>query len=369
MDTNSNLATKALKRAGLGAIHEKVLAGERLTREDGVALYGSRDLLAVGYLARIVKERLLGAVAFFIYNQHLNYSNVCTNGCAFCAFGKPEGHPEAFRLTVENAAQKVRERIHEPIRELHIVGGVDPALPFEYYVELLRELKSARPDAHLKAFTAVEIAHMAEISRKSRLQVLRELRDAGLGSIPGGGAEIFSPRVRHALCPTKLSADEWLDVHRMAHGLGIRTNATMLYGHIETHEERVDHLIALRELQDETGGFMALIPLAFHPANTGLDHIRPATGFDNLKTIALARLMLDNFPHIKAYWVMLGTKLAQVALSFGADDLDGTIMEEKITHMAGAETAQSLTRDELRRLISAMGLEPVERDTFYNRVE
>lgn len=369
MQVNHDIARHAVKSAGFGTIYEKAAHGKRLTRDEGLALFESGDLLALGYLANTAKKLRVGDSAFYIYNQHLNYSNVCINGCAFCAFGKPEGHPDAFRLSVAEAVEKVAERRDEPIRELHIVGGLDPGLPFSYYVELIGELKKARPRAHIKAFTAVEIAHMAHISRSSTREVLAELKAAGLGSLPGGGAEVFSPRVRKKLCPKKLSAEGWLRVHREAHEIGLSTNATILYGHIETIEERIDHLIALRELQDETGGFMALIPLAFHPENTRLSHIAPATGFDHLKTIAISRLMLDNFPHIKAYWVMLSTKLAQVALAFGADDLDGTIMEEKITHMAGGRSEQSQTRDGLRRLIRAVGLTPVERDTFYNRVD
>jgi len=272
-------------------------------------------------------------------------------------------------MSTEEIVGKIQKRRHEPITEVHIVGGIHPDLPYRYYVEMIREIKKARPEIHIHAFTAVEIAHLANISGQSISDTLCDLREAGLGSLPGGGAEVFSPRIRERLCPKKLSPEGWLEVAGTAHRLGIKSNATMLYGHIESAEERVSHLLALRQTQDETGGFMAFIPLAFHPRNTGLSDLSNTTGFNDLKNIAVARLLLDNFPHIKAYWVMIGPKLAQIALNFGADDLDGTIIEEKITHMAGAETAQGMTRAELRRLIHEAGCTPIERDTLYNTIK
>lgn len=347
----------------------KIDKGERLSFEDGVRLYQSNDILATGSLANIVRRRLNANKAFFTYNQHINYSNICVNLCRFCAFGKDKGDTEAYQMSVEEIVQKIKDKLHEPITGVHIVGGIHPDLPYAYYVEMLREIKKVRPELHIHAFTAVEIAHLAEISGQTVNETLCDLREAGLNSLPGGGAEVFSPRVRERLCAKKLPPEKWLDVARTAHQLGIRTNATMLYGHIETTEERVAHLIALRELQDETGGFMAFIPLAFHPRNTALSELSTTTGFDDLKNIAISRLMLDNFPHIKAYWVMIGPKLAQIAMAFGADDMDGTIIEEKITHMAGASTAQGMTKPEILRLIREAGYAPVERDAVYNVIE
>jgi|UniRef100_A0A7C5EWA9 aminodeoxyfutalosine synthase len=347
-------------------IFDKVSAGKRLAREDGLVLYASRDLLGVGYLANLVRERLHGRKAYYIYNQHLNYSNVCVNGCRFCAFGKKAEDPQAYTMTLEEVFAKVTARLREPITEIHIVGGLHPELPFSYYLDMLRGIKKLRPTVHLQAFTAVEIAHLADIAGLSVADTLLALKEAGLGSLPGGGAEVFSPRIRQSLCPKKLSPEGWLSVAQTAHRLGLRTNATMLYGHLETLEERVDHLLRLREAQDETGGFVTFIPLAFHPQNTGLPDLPPTTGFDDLKNLAVARLLLDNFPHIKAFWIMIGPKLAQLSLAFGADDLDGTVIEEKITHMAGAQTPMGLTREELLHLIREAGCEPVERDTLYN---
>lgn len=349
-------------------IRDKVEAGERLSFEDGLRLYQSNDILAIGALADTVRRRLNGDKAFYIYNQHINYSNICVNRCRFCAFGKDKGDPAAYEMSTEEIVGKIQKRRHEPITEVHIVGGIHPDLPYRYYVDMIREIKKARPEIHIHAFTAVEIAHLAKISGQSISDTLCDLREAGLGSLPGGGAEVFSPRIRERLCPKKLSPEGWLEVAGAAHRLGIKSNATMLYGHIESAEERVNHLLALRQTQDETGGFMAFIPLAFHPRNTELSELSNTTGFNDLKNIAVARLLLDNFPHIKAYWVMIGPKLAQIALNFGADDIDGTIIEEKITHMAGADTAQGMTRAELRRLIHEAGCTPVERDTLYNTI-
>ena len=354
-----------IEQAGLGQILAKVRNNERLTLADGCALYRHPNILALGYLANIVRERKNGNQAFFIYNQHVNYSNICVNLCKFCAFGREKGHALAYEMTLEEVMNKVRQRLDEPITEVHVVGGLHPELPFSYYLDLLRGIKAIRPDVHIQAFTCVEIHHLAQVAGLSVEEALRRLIDAGLGSMPGGGAEVFSPRIRQATCEKKLPGEGWIEVAQTAHRLGLKTNATMLYGHIETIEERVEHFDALRRAQDETGGFLAFIPLAFHPKNTGMAEHASTTGIDDLKNIAVSRLMLDNFPHIKAYWVMIGPKLAQVALAFGADDMDGTVKEEVITHMAGAETAQALGHKTLIRLIQEAGRQPVQRDTLY----
>ena len=357
-----------VNEAGLGDILNKVRNEERLSLEDGIRLYRCPDLLSVGYLANIVRQRKNGDNTFFIYNQHINYSNICTNLCKFCAFGKDKDSDLAYEMSVEDVRDKVRDRLDEPITEIHMVGGIHPDLPYSYYTDLLKVIKQERPDVHIQAFTCVEIAHLADISGLGVEGVLEDLREAGLGSIPGGGAEVFSPRIRELTCEKKLPGSGWLDVAKTAHRLGLHTNATMLYGHIETVEERLEHLEMLRDAQDETGGFLAYIPLAFHPQNTELSNLSRTSGIDDLKNIAVARCFLDNFPHIKAYWIMIGQKLSQIALSFGADDVDGTVKEEIITHMAGAETEQAMTREKLLRLIREAGRTPIERDTLYNVV-
>ena len=360
---------QCVEQAGLADIWEKVQAGERLSLEDGERLYQTDNLLALGVLANIVREWKNGNKAYFIYNQHVNYSNVCTNLCKFCAFGKEKGHAQAYEMSVEEVKEKIRQRLDEPITEVHVVGGIHPDLPYSYYLDMLRGIKEVRPDIHIQAFTCVEIHHLAELAGKSVGETLEELKEAGLGSIPGGGAEVFSPRIRQLTCERKLSGEGWLEVARTAHRHGLHTNATLLYGHIETDRERLEHLDALRRLQDETNGFLAFIPLAFHPKNTAMAEHSSTTGVMDLKNIAVARLMLDNFPHIKAYWVMIGPKLAQVALSFGADDMDGTVKEEVITHMAGAETEQALGHKTLIRLIREAGRQPVQRDTLYSVIK
>jgi len=354
----------------LADIATKVRAGERLTFDDGVRLYRSRDLLGIGYLADIVRRQVNGVRAYYIVNCHINPSNICKNRCRFCAFSRDATHPDAYALTVEEALAKARGVAGCGVSEFHIVGGLHPDLPFDYYLRLLSALKAEFPEVHLQAFTAVEIDHLAGLAGLSVRECLLALREAGLGSLPGGGAEVFSPRVRRALCPDKLSADGWLGTMRTAHELGLRSNATMLYGHIETAEEVIDHLVRLRQLQDETRGFLAFIPLAFHPRHTPLEDEIPAgtTAFQDLRAIAIARLMLDNFPHVKVFWIMVGLKLAQVALSFGADDVDGTVTEERITHAAGAETPEAHTERELVRVIEEAGFEPVRRDTLYRSV-
>jgi aminodeoxyfutalosine synthase len=355
-----------IKNAGLGDILEKVKNGERLSFADGIRLFESPDLLAIGYLANIVRERKNGNNTYFIYNQHINYSNICTNLCKFCAFGKDRDSDLAYEMSVEDVRGKVRERLSEPITEIHMVGGIHPDLPYSYYTDVLKVIKEERPDVHIQAFTCVEIAHLAEISGLGYAGVLEDLKKAGLGSIPGGGAEVFSSRIRELTCENKLSGSGWLEVAKTAHKLDLHTNATMLYGHIESLEERVEHLDMLRRAQDETGGFLAFIPLAFHPKNTELSSLSRTSGVDDLKMIAVARCFLDNFPHIKAYWVMIGQKVSQIGLSFGADDVDGTVKEEIITHMAGAETEQAMSREQLLRLIREAGRIPIERDTLYN---
>lgn len=352
--------------AGLGDILEKVQEGVRLDCEDAVRLYESSNLLAVGCLANIVRQRLNGDNAYFIYNQHINYSNICTNLCKFCAFGKDKKSDLAYEMSVGDVKDKVRERLAEPITEIHLVGGIHPDLPYSYYLKMLHGIKEVRPAVHIQAFTCVEIAHLAEISGQSLKTTINDLKAAGLGSIPGGGAEVFSPRIRQLTCETKLSGAGWLEVAKAAHRQGLYSNGTMLYGHIETIAERVAHLEMLRSTQDETNGFLAFIPLAFHPHNTEFSDLSRTSGIDDLKNIAVARLFLDNFPHIKAYWIMIGPKLAQIALSFGADDVDGTVKEEIITHMAGANTAQEMSVKQLVGIIKEAGRIPVERDTLYN---
>ncbi len=357
--------SRVARRAGLLDIWDKLYAGERLDAQDGIRLFNCTDILALGQLANSVRKKRHGARTYYVLNQHINYSNICGNGCRFCAFGCNSDSPLAFELTLEDILEKVRERLLEPISEIHIVGGCHPDLPFSFYVNVLREIKNLRPHVILKAYTAVEIAHFSKISGMSEEAVLKELAEAGLDVLPGGGAEIFSARVRKLVCPQKLDAEGWLRISKTAHRMGIKSNCTMLYGHLETIEERVEHLLQLRDAQDETKGFICFIPLAFQPSNTPLSHVQGPTGMDSLKTIAISRLLLDNIPHVKAYWIMLGIKLAQVALHFGADDLDGTVFEEKIGHMAGAESGQAVSRDELERVIRTAGFEPVERNTYF----
>ncbi len=355
--------------AGLGRILEKVKAKERLSFDEGRQLYKSKDIIALGYLANMVRNRLNGDNTYFIYNQHINYSNICTNLCKFCAFGREKDSELAYEMSVEQVKQKVRDRLDEPITEVHMVGGIHPDLPFVYYLEILRGIKEVRPALHIQAFTCVEIAHLAKLTGKSVEETLELLIEAGLGSLPGGGAEVFSPRIRQLTCEKKISGMEWLEISKIAHKMGLHTNATMLYGHIETVDERLQHLQALRETQDETHGFLAFIPLSFHPKNTAMSDLSRTTGIDDLKNVAVARLFLDNFPHIKAYWVMIGPQMAQIALAFGADDMDGTVKEEVITHMAGAETDQAIGSGTLVRLIKEAGRVPVQRDTLYKVIE
>jgi len=355
----------------LRPVAEKVLAGKRLTFEDGAALYRSLDLLAIGSLANHVREKLHGKRTYFNVNRHINPTNVCIASCRLCAFGRKPNADGAYTMALEEAFRIAGEGWTEAVTEFHIVGGLHPDLPFQYYVDLLRGLKERFPTVHLKAFTAVEIGYYAHITQLSIREILEQLKEAGLGLLPGGGAEIFAPKVRRIICDHKIGAYTWLKVHRIAHELGLHSNATMLYGHIESAEDRVDHLLLLRGVQDQTHGFQTFVPLAFHPANTELGKIvrhHETTGFMDLKNVAISRLLLDNFPHIKAYWVMMTARVAQVALRFGADDIDGTVVEEKIYHDAGAPTPQVMTRQQLVRLIREAGHEPVERDTLYRPV-
>lgn len=348
-------------------IADKVRAGVPLDADDGVFLYRYRDLLAVGALANEVRERLHGDHTYFNLNLHINPTNVCEADCKFCSFARlTPDMPQAYTMTVEQVKRKLEERAGQPITEVHIVNGLHPGVEFAYYADILRGLKEVRPDIHLKAYTAVEIHYFAEKYGMTYEQVLRALIDAGLGSLPGGGAEIFAERVRRRICRGKADADQWLEVHRTAHRLGLRTNCTMLYGTIETLEDRIDHMLRLRALQAETGGFQTFIPLAFHNDGNDFQKLPEPTGVDDLRTYAVARLMLHNIPHIKAYWVMIGVKTAQIALGFGVDDIDGTVQEEKIYHMAGADTPMAMTRTDLVRQIREAGRTAVERDTLYN---
>ena len=352
----------------LEPIAEKVLAGQRLDFQDGLTLYGTSDVLAVGWLANTVRERLHGDITYFNVNRHINPTNVCVAACKLCAFGRKKGDPAGYTMALEEAWQTAASGYSEAVTEFHIVGGLHPDLPLEYFLDLVRGLKQRFPKVHIKAFTMVEVAFLARRAKLSIEETLVKLRECGVDSMPGGGAEIFSARVRSIICDHKIDGSEWLETARLAHKHGFRSNATMLYGHIENDEDRVDHLLKLREVQDETGGFQTFIPLAFHPENTPLDHLPVTTGLTDIRQIAVSRLLLDNFAHIKAYWQMLTPKIAQIALRFGADDLDGTVIEEKIYHDAGATTPQGMTRKELCRLITEAGRVPVERDTLYHPV-
>ncbi|MFQ5893609.1 MAG: aminofutalosine synthase MqnE [Nitrospinota bacterium] len=353
----------------LAPIAAKVAAGERLSADDGLVLFRTPDLLGLGALANQVREAIHGNATYFNQNRHINPTNICVAHCRFCAFGRAARAQGAYAFSIEEIADKAREAEAAGARELHIVGGLHPDLSLEWYCEMLEAIKRACPALHLKAFTAVEVDYFTQLTGLSVAEVLERLMHVGMDSMPGGGAEIFAPRVHKIICRNKTTGERWLEIHRIAHGMGLKSNCTMLYGHVETDEERVDHLIELRTLQDDTGGFQAFVPLVFHPENTALRRIPKASGLVDLRVIAAARLLLDNIPHIKAYWIMLGISTAQVALAFGADDLDGTVVEEKIFHDAGAESPQEIPRDELIRLIRAAGREPLERDTVYNVVQ
>ena len=355
--------------AGLRDVADKLDGGVRLDLEDGVRLFDAPDLLAVGWLANREREKRHGGRTFFNHNIRLEATNVCVASCLFCSFARLRpGDPGAYTMSLEQAWNKLRERAGQPLTEVHVVNGLHPDLPWDYYLEMLRGFKRIRPDIHLKCFTAVEIAFFAELYGMTDEQVLRDLMDAGLDSLPGGGAEVFAERVRRKICHDKADADRYLAIHRLAHRLGLRSNVTMLYGHVETGAERVDHMLRARALQDETGGFQAFIPLAFHPDNNRMEKLPAPTAADTLRVHAVARLMLDNVPHVKAFWIATGVGVAQTSLWFGVDDLDGTVQEERIYHMAGAPTPEAMTPAEISRLIRIAGREPVERDTFYNVV-
>ena len=358
-----------LQAAGLSDISDKLTAGVRLDMSDGVRLFECDDLLLVGWLANREREKQHGGKTFYNYNIRIEATNVCVASCLFCSFARLRpGDADAYTMSLDEAWDKLRRRASQPLTEVHVVNGLHPDLPFSYYTELLSGFKRIRPNIHLKCFTAVEIAFFADLYRMTDEQVLRELMTAGLDSLPGGGAEIFAERVRQKICHDKCGSDRYLDIHRLAHRLGMRSNVTMLYGHIETGEERVDHMLRARALQDETGGFQAFIPLAFHPDNNQMRKLPAPSAAETLRVHAVARLMLDNIAHIKAFWIATGVEVAQTALWFGADDLDGTVQEEKIYHMAGSLTPEAMTTREIERLIRAAGREPVERDTLYNVV-
>jgi len=364
-----NIMQPTFEDARLKPILEKVHRQERLSFDDGLALYRTPDILALGYMANLVRERLHGDKTYFNVNRHINPTDVCVASCRLCAFGKRAKDPTAYTMSLEQVWETAGHGYSEAVTEFHIVGGLHPELTLDWFCEMIRGLKERYPQVHLKAFTMVEIAYLAKRGKISIRETLQKLKDAGVDSMPGGGAEIFSERVRRIICDHKINGDEWLESARIAHQLGLKSNCTMLYGHIESDEDRVDHLIRLRDLQDETNGFVTFIPLAFHPDNTALHHLPKTTGFDDIKQIAVSRLMLDNIPHIKAYWIMMTPSVAQIAQRFGANDLDGTVVEEKIYHDAGATTKQHLRRQELLRLIREAGRQPVERDTAYRPVQ
>ena len=352
----------------LRPIYDKVMAGVRLNFDDGLSLYRTGDVLALGWMANHVRERMHGNKTYYNVNRHINPTNVCVAACRLCAFGRKKDVAGAYTMALDEAFQTAASGYTEAVTEFHIVGGLHPDLPFQYFLDLISGLKQRFPQVHLKAFTMVEVAYLGKRAKLSIRETLTQLKAAGVDSLPGGGAEIFADRVRHIICDHKIDGDEWLETAKTAHQLGLKSNATMLYGHVENDEDRMDHLMKLRALQDETGGFQTFIPLAFHPENTALEHLPKTTGMLDMKQIAVGRLVLDNFPHIKSYWQMVSAKMAQISLRFGADDMDGTVIEEKIYHDAGATTPQGMRRQELERLIRAAGREPIERDTLYRPV-
>jgi aminodeoxyfutalosine synthase len=361
-----------LRRVELEAIHAKVQDGRRLDFEDGMHLYQASDLTAVGYLANLARERRSGRRTYYVRNLHINYTNICNKLCKFCSFYTAPNSTDgrAYVLTPEDAAARVVQYRGEPIREIHMVAGINPKLPYQYYLDLLRAVRAARPDAQIKAFTMIELAQIARAARRPLEEILPELKAAGLTACPGGGAEVFSERVHEELFRAKLDNQGWFDVARKVHAAGIPSNATLLYGHIETADEKVRHLLHIRDLQDETQGFMCFVPLAFDPANTELSHLPATTGYANLREIAIARLLLDNFPHVKAFWIMITPAVAQMALWYGADDIDGTVSHYEITHALGTTShRQVLSTDELLDLITEAGCMPVERDALYNPIE
>jgi len=357
-----------MRPAPLDSVRAKVEQQERLSEEDALALLTTDDLLAVGELADLANRRRNGDRVYFNVNRHINPTNICANRCRFCAFSRSEGEPGAYALSQEDVLDRAAEAAADGATEIHVVGGLHPSLPMTWYLDVIRAVRRRYPQLHVKGFTAVEIDHLARLSGRASKDVLAEMAEAGLGSLPGGGAEILAEETRQRICPEKISGARWLEIMAEAHGLGLRSNATMLYGHVESLEDRVEHLRLLRDLQDRTGGFQAFIPLAFQPRNSDLAKAASTTGFDDLKTLAAGRLYLDNFDHVKAYWVMLGEKIAQVSLHFGVDDLDGTVVEERIAHDAGATSRGAFTKGDLQALIREAGKVPVERDTLYRPV-
>lgn len=358
-----------VQRSQLRNLYEKVAAGERISDADALLLFESKDLNAVGAIADLARRRRVGNRASYIVNRYINYSNYCILSCQFCAFARKKRDADGFQFSIEEIVQKAREALHLGITELHIVGGLHPSLPFAWYLDLLQALRALDSRLQLKCFTAIEILHLAWLGKRTVEQTLGELKAAGLDSLTGGGAEIFRASVRQAIARGKESAEEYLNVHRTWHRMGGRSTCTMLYGHVESLADRVDHLRQLRELQDETHGFVGFVPLAYHPGNNQIPVDHAPTGFDTLRTIAASRVYLDNFDHLTAYWVGLGMKLAQVALSYGADDLHGTIVEEHIFHMAGSTAPQLQHEADMRKAIREAGLTPVQRDTFYEPIK
>jgi aminodeoxyfutalosine synthase len=349
-------------------VAEKVLSGERLTFDDGLLLYESFDLPAMGAMANHVRERLHGDATYFNINLHINPTNTCFASCGFCAFGRKAFNPDSYILTNEEIVTRARRSMPEGCTEIHLVGGIDPRLKIEYYEGYLRALKGAFPHVHIKTLTPVEVVFIAKMSKLTVGEVIERLAAAGMGSMPGGGAEIFDPEIREQICEHKCDAEGWFETHRQLHTRGIKSNCTMLYGHIEEARHRIDHLVRLREHQDEFGGFQCFIPLSFHPANTLYSHLPGPSGFLELQTIAISRLMLDNIPHIKAYWIMLGIKQAQLAQWFGANDIDGTVVHEEIYHDAGAKTPLGMTVEDIRRIVRECGRRPVQRNTLYEEI-
>jgi len=365
----SRVVEALVETAGLSDLYDKVVREERLSFDDGVRLFESKALMAVGAMANLVRERKNGDAAYFVRNMHLNPTNVCTVDCKFCGFYRPYRDKEqGWTWDLGRCLDEVRARLAEPLTEVHIVGGHNPDYPYEFYTDLITGIRALRPEMHVKAFTAAEYDFFSKRFKKPLSEIFEEFKASGLGSLPGGGAEVLVERVRQEIYRKKISAERWLEVVRTAHEHGLRSNATLLYGHIERLDERVEHLCRLRALQDQTGGFMCFIPLAFHPENTELSHLPGPTGFDDLLTVAVSRLMLDNFDHIKAYWIMLTPRVAQTALNLGADCIDGTVVEEKIVHMAGAKTPVGLDMESLLRLIREAGRVPIQRDSLYGEL-
>ncbi len=357
-----------LNDSGLTPIYEKIQAGQRLNLEDGERLFACPNPVLLGQLAHVQRTRLHGLHTTYVLNQQINYTNICVNHCRFCSYHRQKGQDKSFEFSLQDIETKITAQIQEPLTEIHVVGGCHPDLPLSYYEDMLKTMKKLRPEAILKCFTPVEIEHFSRLEDISTGRVLNRLKACGLEMMPGGGAEIFDPPTREKICPQKISGQRWLDIAAQAHELGIKTNCTMLFGHLETRRHRLEHLDQLRRLQDRTKGFLCFIPLPFQTRNNKLQGVTPLSGLEELKTIAVSRLMLDNIPHVKSYWVMLGLKQAQTALYFGADDLDGTVVEEKIGHMAGADSPQVLSRTELERMIIDCGLQPVERNAFFEPV-